>query len=76
MRRTLSVFILTLTTLVSGCGAIQGSLPYISSGGDATGMTVEQYAVGRLGARVAPAACPKPSHHAVRAQPSVKRCVR
>jgi|HubBroStandDraft_2_1064218.scaffolds.fasta_scaffold887001_2 hypothetical protein len=57
MRRTLSV--LLLTTLVAGCSALQGSLPsHSGSFVDSTGMTVEQYAIGRL-ARPPHAACPK-----------------
>jgi hypothetical protein len=78
MRRTLSV--LVLTTLVTGCGALHGALPYSSAAvEDSSGMTVEQYAIGRLGARTHHAtACPKPAHvvkvAAVRAKRSPGAC--
>lgn len=61
MRRTLSV--LLLTTLVAGCSALQGALPsHSGSFVDSTGMTVEQYAIGRLARPPHAAACPKAVH--------------
>lgn len=59
MRRTLSA--LALTALLAGCGT---SLPYHGASFDESmGMTIEQYAVGRLPA-TRPAVCPKPAAHA------------
>lgn len=63
MRRTLSA--LALTILVSGCGTLAGSLPYHPSADDSMGMTVEQYAVGRLPAGRHAARCSKSSMRSV-----------
>jgi hypothetical protein len=47
MRRTFSA--LALAVALSGCAALGSSLPYhASSVEDSMGMTIEQYAVGRL----------------------------
>jgi hypothetical protein len=65
MRRTLSAFVFTI--LLAGCGSLGSSLPYhaASSPEDSMGMTIEQYAVGRLPANHrSGAACPKPTSHA------------
>jgi hypothetical protein len=75
MRRTVGVLI--LTTLVTGCSALQGALPSHSGAVEATsGMTVEQYAIGRLRARPPHAAtCPTPAHTSKsRAAQPAKRC--
>ena len=61
MRRTFSA--LSLVVALSGCGTMGNSLPYhAGSLDDSMGMTIEQYAVGRLPARahVRPG-CTKPS---------------
>lgn len=66
MRRTLSALI--LAAALSGCGAVGSSLPYrAGSLDDSMGMTIEQYAVGRLpaGGRML-ARCAKPSEHAAK----------
>ncbi len=77
MRRTVGILI--LTTLVTGCSALQGALPSHSGAVEATsGMTVEQYAIGRLGGRSPHAAtCPKatPITKSRPPQPA-KRCPR
>ncbi|MEO6835471.1 MAG: hypothetical protein ABI231_06140 [Candidatus Tumulicola sp.] len=65
MRSALSV--LVLAVLVAACGSAGGALPYhASSVEDSMGMTVEQYAIGRLPAthRAAGAPCPKPGSYA------------
>ncbi|HEY1656353.1 MAG TPA: FHIPEP family type III secretion protein [Candidatus Tumulicola sp.] len=46
MRRTFSALVVALA--LSGCAALGSSLPYHASAEDAMGMTIEQYAVGRL----------------------------
>lgn len=76
MRRTFSALI--LVTALSGCGTMGSSLPYHSGSLDDTmGMTIEQYAVGRLpaGAHVS-VRCAKPSERAATAPrtASAKRC--
>lgn len=76
MRRTFSALI--LVAALSGCGTMGSSLPYHSGSLDDTmGMTIEQYAVGRLpaGAHV-PARCAKPSERTARTvhAASAKRC--
>jgi hypothetical protein len=49
-----------LLVVLAGCGAGASSLPYHSMGiDDSTGMTVEQYALGRLPSSHAAAACMK-----------------
>ncbi|HEY3676933.1 MAG TPA: hypothetical protein VGK84_13180 [Candidatus Tumulicola sp.] len=54
-----------LLVVLAGCGAGASSLPYHSMGiDDSTGMTVEQYALGRLSASHAVAACMKRAHTA------------
>ena len=74
MRRTLGVLILTM--LVTGCSALQGALPSHSGALEATsGMTVEQYAIGRLGTRPHHAAtCPKPAHASKSHAQHAKHC--
>jgi hypothetical protein len=65
MRRSLTL--LVLATLLSGCSTLYSSLPNRSAVGAASGMTVEQYAIGRLPGSVSRAACAKahtPAHHA------------
>jgi hypothetical protein len=75
MRRTLSALVLTL--FVAGCSALQGSLPYRSGAvEDASGMTVEQYAIGRLGARAPRTACPKAHAASARVRSHSKRCTK
>jgi hypothetical protein len=77
MRRTLSALILVV--MVSGCSALNGALPNRSATlDDAMGMTVEQYAIGRLpGAHRTPM-CPKPGHVVATRTPKApspaKRC--
>ena len=74
MRRPFCALI--FTTLLTGCSALQGALPY-NTGGEGSGMTVEQYAVGRLGNRASHGtACPRPVHSNVRPQAHAKRCSR
>ncbi|MGA8533719.1 MAG: hypothetical protein WB615_06390 [Candidatus Tumulicola sp.] len=77
MRRTFAVLILTM--LLTGCGAWHGALPYSAAPvEDSSGMTVEQYAIGRLPGKAFHAAvCPKPARGvAVSRRPNAKRCVR
>ena len=67
MRRPFSALALVLA--LSGCGTMGSSLPYhAGSLDDSMGMTIEQYAVGRLpaGGRMLPR-CAKPSEHAAKA---------
>ena len=61
MRRPLCI--LVLTTLLAGCGTLGSSLPYHSGSEDSMGMTVEQYAIGRLPAGHRPSVCPKTGAH-------------
>jgi hypothetical protein len=63
--------------VLAGCGAGAGSLPYRSMGvDDSMGMTVEQYALGRLpSSHAAAAACAKRAHAATSAV-AAKRCPR
>ena len=76
MRRTFSALI--LVAVLSGCGTMGSSLPYHSgSVDDSMGMTIEQYAVGRLPAGVhAASRCTKPSEHAAKTVlvQAAKRC--
>jgi hypothetical protein len=76
MRRMFCALI--LTTLVTGCSALQGALPSNAGGvGDGSGMTVEQYAIGRLGNRASHmTACPRPARSPIRPQLHAKRCSR
>lgn len=65
-----------LLVVLAGCGAGAGSLPYRSMGvDDSMGMTVEQYALGRLPSHAAAAACAKRVHVASSAV-AAKRCPR
>jgi hypothetical protein len=65
-----------LLVVLAGCGAGASSLPYRSMGlDDSMGMTVEQYALGRLPSAHAAAACAKHVHSASSAV-AAKRCAR
>jgi hypothetical protein len=65
-----------LLVVLAGCGAGASSLPYRSMGlDDPMGMTVEQYALGRLPASRAAVACAKRLHTASSAVVA-KRCPR
>ncbi len=77
MRRTFCA--LVFTVLLAGCGTLGSSLPYHSaSAEDSMGMTVEQYAVGRLPSSRRPATeCSKPgarSPDTARQRHLSKRC--
>ena len=75
MRRSFSL--LALVMLVTGCSTLYSSLPNRSSLGSASGMTVEQYALGRLGSPLRRTACPKPAHAtAGHAQKPAKGCAK
>jgi hypothetical protein len=76
MRRTLGVLILSI--LATSCSALQGALPSHSGGVEASsGMTVEQYAIGRLARPPHGAACAKPAHAAKsQSSPHAKACPR
>jgi hypothetical protein len=75
MRRSLTL--LVLATLLSGCSTLYSSLPNRSAIGAASGMTVEQYAIGRLPGSVSRAACPKPAHTpAHQAKTTRRNCAR
>jgi len=75
MRRPLTL--LVLATLLSGCSTLYSSLPNRSAIGAASGMTVEQYAIGRLPGSVSRAACAKPAHAPARpAKTTGKNCTR
>lgn len=74
MCRTLSL--LVVVTLLAGCGSLSSALPNRAALGSTSGMTVEQYAIGRLAAPLPSAACPKPAHSAHGAKKSAKRCSR
>jgi uncharacterized protein YceK len=74
MRRSLTL--LVIATLLSGCSTLYSSLPNRSAIGAASGMTVEQYAVGRLPGSV-PRTCAKPAHAPARpAKTTGKNCTR
>jgi hypothetical protein len=77
MRRTLSALILVV--MVSGCSALNGALPNRSATlDDSMGMTVEQYAIGRLPGAHRTATCPKPGQVVASGTPKTpaptKRC--
>ncbi len=75
MRRSLTLLVLAAT--LSGCSTLYSSLPSRSALGAASGMTVEQYAIGRLSGRVSRAACPKPAHApSHQGKPAGKNCAR
>jgi hypothetical protein len=73
MRR--SFCLLVLAMLVSGCSTLYSALPNHAALGSSSGMTVEQYAIGRLGSPPRRSACPKPAHPAAgHAQKPLKGC--
>lgn len=75
MRRTLTLFV--LATVLSGCSTLYSALPSRSLIGSGSGMTVEEYAIGRLPGRAAHKACPKAARSAThQAKPSGKSCAR
>lgn len=75
MRRSFTL--LVFAAMLSGCSTLYGSLPNRSAIGDASGMTVEQYAIGRLAGRASRAACHKPAPApAHRVKSTGKSCAR
>jgi len=62
MRRWLSI--LVLMTLATGCSTLYSALPNRSAVGASSGITVEQYAIGRLKTPASPAHCTRPAHSA------------
>ena len=75
MRRTLTLVV--LATILSGCSTLYSSLPSRSALGAASGMTVEQYAIGRLPGRPSRTVCSKPAHSpAIQAKTTGKNCTR
>jgi len=75
MRRSLTL--LVFAAMLSGCSTLYSSLPSRSALGAASGMTVEQYAIGRLSGHASRAVCPKPVHTPVhQSKPAGKNCAR
>jgi hypothetical protein len=73
MRRSFSLLVLAM--LVTGCSTLYSALPNHSALGSTSGLTVEQYAIGRLGSPLRRTTCPKAAHAAAgHAQKPAKGC--
>lgn len=73
MCRLLGLFVVAVA--LAGCSALSNALPSHSAVGAASGMTVEQYALGRLRGPLPRVSCPRPAHPAPAKKPS-RRCAR
>lgn len=73
MRRCLSLLAILFVT---GCSTLYSALPNRAAVGPTSGMTVEQYAIGRLATPPSRRACQKGNSSASRTGTAAKRCSR